>query len=162
MARTATVAPNTRPIRRGARSTRGAGRRRATILRIDARRLIGLVDGQPGEWPEVAALVNGLDCQFASARGEGDRGAEGAAAGDGRSEAEVHGLAVDARQVGHGSAAWAVVARRREGKTVGAATQRGQRHVGGCVGWRAVVVVVAAVLLVVTEGRPLRLACGSL
>src|SRR5207248_9171059 len=98
--------------------------------------------------------------EAARAGGQRDFGAERAVA-RGRGEVQVDLFASRARDVGGGRPARAVVARRREPEAVFAAAERGQRQIRGRVGRRPVVVVVAAVLLVVAEARPLRLAGGS-
>src|SRR5207244_65324 len=109
----------------------------------------------------VAGLVHGLERQVGGTRGQGHVLRDRRAAVYGAAEADVPPPAVNLDPVGGGLSAEAVVAGRGEGEPVPVVAERLEGHALRRGGSRAVAVVVARVLRVVAEGRPLRLARGQ-
>src|SRR5207244_521 len=102
--------------------------------------------------------VDRLERELARPGRKRDVGAERGLSRDRQPEAEIERRAVEFGHVGGRRSARPVAARSREREAVEAGAERRKGHVGGRARWRPVVVVVAAVLLVVAEARPLALA----
>src|SRR5207245_3441270 len=95
-------------------------------------------DGDARRRADVAGVIARLDRELACGRGEFDFGAEGAPAGDRRSEAQVDPFSVDPRQVGGRRAARPIVARRLEREAEFPSAEGRQDHFFGRVGRGAV------------------------